>query len=114
MSDPNENYKVVSTPIMTKDGEEICIFSTTKVEKEFYDDDKFSKIKNVKGRVMDASQNLNKNQRINGARYYDYDRTTNTIVLKIDDSNVPGFWLEIPIDLDHMYKWIKYNDDVDL
>ena len=110
----NESYKVVSTPIMSKDGEQICIFSTTKTEKEFYDDDKFSKIMNVKGRVMDSNKNLNKGQSIDGARYFDYDKTTNIIVIRVDDTNVPGFWLKIPIDLNHMYKWIKYNDDIDL
>jgi len=110
----NENYKVVSTPILSKDGEKICIFSTTKVEKEFYDDDKFSKIINVKGTVMDSDKKLNKNLTINRARYYDYDKTTNTVVIRVEDTNVPEFWLEIPIDLNHMYKWIKYNDDIDL
>lgn len=108
------NYKVISTPIMSKDGEQICIFKTTKIQKEVYDDDKFSKIINVKGRVMDAYKNLNKDKCIDSARYYDYDKTTNKIVIRIKDTNVPGFWLEVPIDIDHMFKWIKYNEDIDL
>lgn len=114
MSDLNENYKVVSTPIMSKDGEQICIFSTSKIEKEFYDDDKFSKIINVKRIVMDIDKNLKTYQSIDRARYYDYDKTTNSIVIRIDDTNAPGFWLEVPINLDHMFKWIKYNEDIDL
>jgi len=64
-------------------------------------------ITSVKGRVMDGDGNLNKFGNIDGARIQDYDHDTQTVKLRIDDSNVPGFWMEINIRFDEMAKWVE-------
>lgn len=113
MSDSNEHYKLISTPIISKeDGEQICIFNTTQKVKEIYDDDKFSKIVNVKGRFFEKDKV--RNCILDDARYFDYDKKTNTVLIRIVDKNEPYFRIEIPINIDHIQKWIRYNDDIDL
>ena len=112
MTELNAHYKLISTPIISKNGEQICIFNTTQDVKQIYDDDKFSKIENVKGRILETDKI--KNCVIEDARYFDYDKNTNTILIKIIQKNIPGFQIEIPINIDHMQRWIKYNEDIDL
>ena len=65
------------------------------------------KIQNVKGRVEDGDRNLNKFGKIDGARFQSFDESTKTLTIRIDDSNVPGFWMEIPLKLDQVEKLIK-------
>ena len=67
-----------------------------------YDKTELSKIKNVNGRVQD--KNINK---FDGARLLDFNQLTRNITIRVDDSNVPGFWLEINLSLDQMEKWLK-------
>jgi hypothetical protein len=70
-------------------------------------------ISQAKGRVMDGDGNINKFGVIDGARIQYYDHESNTLRLRIDDSNVPGFWMEINISLDNLEKWLKPGKDVD-
>ena len=112
MTESNGHYKLISTPIISKDGEQICIFNTTQKVKEIYDDDKFSKIVNVKGRFTEKDKV--KNFILDDARYFDFDKKTNTVLIRIVEKNIPGFRIEIPINMDHIQKWIRYNDDIDL
>ena len=69
-------------------------------------------ISQVKGRVMDGDGNINKFGVIDGARIQYYDHESNTLRLRIDDSNVPGFWMEININLDNLERWLKLEKDV--
>jgi hypothetical protein len=78
------------------------------------EDQKFSKINDVKGRVMDQDNNINPRGIIDSAKFDCYNKDTNTVVIRIDDTNVPGFWLEIPLNLNQLQDWIKYNEDIDL
>jgi hypothetical protein len=64
-------------------------------------------ITSVKGRVMDGDGNLNKLGIIDKARIQFYDHDTQTVKLRIDDSNVPGFWMEINIRFDKMFQWVE-------
>lgn len=64
-------------------------------------------ITSVKGRVMDGDGKLNKFGILDGARIQHYDHDTHTVKLRIDDSNVPGFWMEISIRFDKMSEWIE-------
>ena len=64
-------------------------------------------ITSIKGRVMDGDGNLNKFGVIDGARIQYYDHDTHTVKLHIDDSNVPGFWMEISISFDKMTEWVE-------
>ena len=111
MSESNAHYKLISTPIISKDGEQICIFNTTQKVREVYDDDKFSKIANVKARIFETG---NVKSCVLDVRYFDYDKITNTVLIRIIDKNILGFRIEIPVNIDHMQKWIRYNDDIDL
>ena len=61
-------------------------------------------ITSIKGRVMDGDGNLNKFGVIDSARIQYYDHT---VKLRIDDSNVPGFWMEISISFDKMSEWVE-------
>ena len=113
MSESNTHYKLIATPLISKDGEQICIFNTTQKVKEIYDDDKFSKIVNVKARFIEKDKV--KHFILDEARYFDFDKKTNTVLIRIAEKNIiPGFRIEIPINIDHMQKWIRYNDDIDL
>ena len=73
----------------------------------FKEYEELSKIQNVKGRVQDGDKNLNKFGNINGARLQSFNETTKTLTIRVDDTNVPGFWMEIPLKLDQVEKWIK-------
>ena len=75
-----------------------------------YDKTELSKIKNVKGRVQDYYKNINKFGKIDGARFVDFNQLTRNITIRVDDSNVPGFWLEINLSLDQMEKWLETKE----
>lgn len=64
-------------------------------------------ITSVNGRVMDGDGNLNKFGIIDSAKLQSYDPETQTVKLRLDDSNVPGFWMEINIKFDKLEKWIE-------
>ncbi len=61
----------------------------------------------IKGRVMDGDGNLNKFGVIDSGKLESYDPETKTVKLRIDDSNVPGFWMEISIRFDKLEKWVE-------
>lgn len=67
---------------------------------------RISKIKNVKGRVQDGDKNLNKFGKIDNARLKNFDPETKTLTIRVDDTNVPGFWVEIPLNLDQVEEWL--------
>lgn len=64
-------------------------------------------ISSAKGRVMDGDGNLNKLGVIDGVKLESFDHETNSIKMRIDDSNVPGFWMEINIRFTNLEKWVK-------
>lgn len=64
----------------------------------------------IKGRVMDGDGNLNKAGIINSGKLNSYDPETGIFKLRIDDSNVPGFWIEIDINFENLKKYIKNEE----
>lgn len=66
-----------------------------------------SVITSVNGRVMDGDGNLNKFAVIDKAKLQSYDPDTQTVKLRIDDSNVPGFWMQINVRFDQLEKWVE-------
>ncbi len=56
---------------------------------------------------MDGDGNINKFGVIDGAKIQYYDHENNTIRLRIDDSNVPGFWIEFNISLNNLEKFVE-------
>ena len=64
-------------------------------------------ISSVKGRVMDGDGNLNKFGVIDRVKLESFDPKTESIKMRIDDSNVPGFWMEINIRFVNLEKWVK-------
>jgi hypothetical protein len=64
-----------------------------------------STIKNVKGRIM-SNNKVNSFGVIDGARFQYYDEETKTVVIRVDHSEIPEFWMDIPIKLDQLQKWI--------
>ena len=64
-------------------------------------------ISSAKGRVMDGDGNLNKLGVIDSVKLESFDQETNSIKMRIDDSNVPGFWMEINIRFTNLEKWVK-------
>jgi len=64
-------------------------------------------ISSAKGRVMDGDGNLNKFGVIDSVKLQSFDQETNSIKMRIDDSNVPGFWMEINIRFIKLEKWVK-------
>ena len=63
-------------------------------------------ISSAKGRVMDGDRNLNKFGVIDSVKLESFDPKTNSIKMRIDDSNVPGFWMEINIRFTNLEKWV--------
>jgi len=63
-------------------------------------------ISSAKGRVMDGDGNLNKFGVIDSVKLESFDTKTNSIKMRIDDSNVPGFWMEINIRFVNLQKWV--------
>jgi hypothetical protein len=64
-------------------------------------------ITSVHGRVMDGDGNLNKFGIIDRPTLQSYDPETQTVKLRLDDSNVPGFWMEINIKFEKLEKWVE-------
>ena len=64
-------------------------------------------ISSAKGRVMDGDGNLNKFGVIDSVKLESFDPKTNSIKMRIDDSNVPGFWMEINIRFVNLEKWVN-------
>lgn len=64
-------------------------------------------IQSIKGRVMDGDGNLNKFGIIDSGKLQNYDPETGIVKLRMDDSNVPGFWMEIDIKFENLEKWVK-------
>jgi hypothetical protein len=64
-------------------------------------------ISSAKGSVMDGDGNLNKFGIIDSVKLESFDPETNSIKMRIDDSNVPGFWMEINIRFVNLEKWVN-------
>jgi hypothetical protein len=64
-------------------------------------------ISSAKGRVMDGDGNLNKFGVIDSVKLESFDPKTNSIKMRIDDSNVPGFWMEINVRFLNLQKWVE-------
>ena len=64
-------------------------------------------ISSAKGRVMDGDGNLNKFGVIDSVKLESFDPKTNSIKMRINDSNVPGFWMEINIRFVNLEKWVN-------
>lgn len=70
-------------------------------------------IQSIKGRVMDGDGNLNKFGIIDSGKLQNYDPETGIVKLRMDDSNVPGFWMEIDIKFENLEKWVEKMKKMD-
>jgi len=73
----------------------------------FKDEELLHNINDVRGHVMNDNGNSNILDIISNARFYSFDKDTETVTVLVDDYNVPGFWLGIPIKLFELNKWIN-------
>ena len=64
-------------------------------------------IVSARGRVMDGDGNLNKFGIIDSVKLESFDPKTDSIKIRVDDSNVPGFWMEINIRFLNLEKWVN-------
>ena len=64
-------------------------------------------IVSARGRVMDGDGNLNKFGVIDSVKLESFDPKTDSIKIRVDDSNVPGFWMEINIRFLNLEKWVN-------
>lgn len=72
-----------------------------------------SKISNVRGRIegkiiKDGEESIRTNTGggINGVRLLSYDKDTNKIIIRLDHTTLPSFWIEIPLDLSQLSEWV--------
>jgi len=72
-----------------------------------------SKISNVRGRIegkiiKDGEESIRTNTGgvIDGVRLLSYDKDTNKIIIRLDHSTLPSFWIEIPLDLSQLSEWV--------
>lgn len=71
-------------------------------------------IKDVKGRVMDKDRNINTDINIDNARFSRYNKYMKIVNIRIEDSHVPGFWVQLTIELSKLYSFINtYFTDID-
>jgi|688.fasta_scaffold594058_2 hypothetical protein len=61
----------------------------------------------AKGRVMDGDNKINKFGIIDSVKLSSFDPKTDSITVRLDDSNVPGFWMEVNIRFEHLKKWVE-------
>ncbi len=66
---------------------------------------------NAVGRVCGRDENNRPTvngpgSRIDGARFYNYDSETQSICIRVDDSRVPEFWLEIRLPLQQLHAYV--------
>lgn len=73
-----------------------------------------SKISNVRGRIegriiKDGEETIRTNIGgvIDGVRLLSYDKDTNKIIIRLDHSTLPSFWIEIPLDLSELSEWVE-------
>jgi hypothetical protein len=64
-------------------------------------------IVSAKGRVMDGDGNINKFGVIDSVKLESFDPKTDSIKIRVDDSNVPGFWMEVNIRFLNLEKWVN-------
>lgn len=66
-----------------------------------------------RGRIYGENGKLKKTQKIDGARLCHFESDPQTgkesVVLKIDDSEIPEFWLEVTIPVDLFEKLVKWE-----
>lgn len=48
--------------------------------------------------------------KIDGARFLHYDPETRSIVVRVDHSEIPEFWLELNFTLDEVNKFVRLSD----
>jgi hypothetical protein len=64
-------------------------------------------IVSARGRVMDGDGNINKFGVIDSVKLESFDPKTDSIKIRVDDSNVPGFWMEVNIRFLNLDKWVN-------
>jgi hypothetical protein len=64
-------------------------------------------IVSARGRVMDGDGNINKFGVIDSVKLESFDPKTDSIKIRVDDSNVPGFWMEVNIRFLNLEKWVN-------
>jgi len=70
-------------------------------------------INNVTGDVINDNGDMNILGTITSAYFYSFDKDTETFTIHVTDNNVPGFWLQIPIKIFDLNKWVN-SDKVEI
>jgi hypothetical protein len=80
-----------------------------------------SKISNVRGRIegkiikngeITENSYTNIGGAIDNVRMISYDKDSNKITIRLDHSTMPSFWIEIPLDLTQVAKWIEDEKEI--
>jgi len=79
----------------------------------FKDEVLLNNIPDVTGEVMNDNGNMNILGTIASAYFYSFDKDTETFTIHVSDYSVPGFWLQIPIKIFDLNKWIN-SDKVEI
>lgn len=70
-----------------------------------------SAVLETRGRLSDHGKS-NYDGKINGVRLAGYDRTNQSVTIRMDDSRVLSFWAEITLDLGQLKRWIAQQEEV--
>ena len=60
----------------------------------------------ARGRVESADLKVNPCGKIDAAKLWKWNKDTNSVTVRIDDSHVPSFWAEIKIPLDQLNRFV--------
>lgn len=75
-----------------------------------------SKISNVRGRIegkiikngeITENSYTNMGGAIDDVRMISYDKDSNKITIRLHHSNMPSFWIQIPLDLTQVAEWVE-------
>lgn len=67
----------------------------------------------VSGCGATGAPTVNPGGHVNGARLQSYDPLTRTVRVRVDDTHVPEFWLEIDVPLERLRAWVRAADVVE-
>lgn len=67
-------------------------------------------LQGVRGRIHGHDGQVNKYSKVDSARLFSYDPETGTVMVRVDHSEIPEFWLEVPIKMDQLNAWVAEQE----
>lgn len=67
----------------------------------------------VQGTSMQGHPTVNPFGVVNGARLERFEPETRTVTLRVDDTHVPEFWLEVELPLDRLRAWVQLAEQAE-